>query len=159
MKKNTCDTTSPDKSSSLDAKRCTATPKSSGVSVPTSILWLTGLSLLLLMLSACQATQRIMSVQTVILRITQHATRESVNEACHQEPGKNVDGCRYVELDHGVHIIHLLPPKDWCDMNAMDTLGHEVWHTLGNIHAPGYQTPAIRVYVPEGNDCAFYADE
>ncbi len=40
--------------------------------------------------------------------------------------------------------LHATVPKNWCDINRLDTLGHEVMHVLGRSHSPEYTPPYIQ---------------
>jgi hypothetical protein len=69
-----------------------------------------------------------------------------VNKLCN--PGKprnewvNVNGC-YFALGPGRGIIISRQPRDWCDAEYLETLGHEVMHAMGMHHSPLSVPPMI----------------
>ena len=83
--------------------------------------------------------------KTMIIRVVLHPDRQAVTKACNVQVGNKilpVQGCvRWMGKVREVHAIH---PKSWCDINRLDTLGHEVMHLMGFNHSPNYAPPWLQ---------------
>lgn len=103
-------------------------------------------SVLAFLASGITSATSMPSRAVVQLDIRLYSTKAMVTKACKLPPGSAV-GCR-IRQGPGRSIIIAVQPKSWCDMNKVETIGHEVLHALGKNHGPNYK-PA---YVSKGQE-------
>ena len=104
------------------------------------------------------AVQDIVSVHRMKLTLTLHRTSESVTEACGTGPAS---GCAFPPDSNHVINLHAVDPKDWCDLNNIETMGHELLHAIDKHHGTWYTPiwfPPKDVEALRDGDCRFYAE-
>lgn len=71
---------------------------------------------------------------TVVIYLTLHTSLIKLQKVC----GKNTVGCNK-RWDNGTSQMHAMMPKNWCDANKVETLGHELLHSIGMFHSPNFK--------------------
>lgn len=84
----------------------------------------------------------------VQVTVVMHTTLADLTTACRLEPGTAV-GCKQ-KLGQGRFRIHVMKPSSWCDINKIETIGHEMLHTLGMHHGPLFAPPYVSQYQETG---------
>ena len=81
----------------------------------------------------------------MIIRVVLHPTQDAVTKACsYTVKGKivRVNGCH--KNKKPIQEIHAIQPSSWCDINRLDTLGHELLHAMTLRHGPNFSPPYLQ---------------
>jgi hypothetical protein len=94
------------------------------------------------------ATQKVGAfTRIVMVKVVLHETQAAVTKACNIQDESNklvrVLGC-WKKAGVGRGTIHAVLPDNWCDINRIETLGHELLHALGKHHGPHYAPPWLQ---------------
>ena len=73
--------------------------------------------------------------KVIQIHLELYADQKGINEACDSD--HNVNGCTW-NLSRGRWKVIAGAPNDFCDWNAMRTMGHEFMHALGFVHSETY---------------------
>ena len=113
-------------------------------------------SLLLLpaLFMAQTASGELVTRKMVVIQFELYSNEVDVQTAC--KATRPLGGCTY-NLGRGQFKVVTLAPMNFCDWAVMKTLGHEVMHGLGYMHATDYilytGDPDLRLWT--GANCGF----